>query len=850
MKIAIDIQALQSKNSRHRGIGRYTQSIIEALFNLQNGPEYKLYANNNLPAPEIDEKHFPYYSVSYPHTGNSHLNDLLLKTTLMSADVDMIFVSSPMEGLDSNIPDYSDFPKKVFTICYDLIPLIFADKYFNDSNIHALYMRRLKNVQNADFIFAISEATRQDLIKFLDISPNKVLNVSGGVSPFFTPIHPQEREAWLRKFAHKFGIDKKFILYTGGEDWRKNIEGLVIAFSQLPKKLQEAHQLVIACKVSDYFVQEITTLARKLRIDKSLVLTNYITDEELRALYSTCSLFVFPSFYEGFGLPLLEAISCGAPAIASNKSSLPEILGCADQLFDPYSSHDTARIMEKYLSDDNLRNNISANALEQAAKFSWQSVAQKMLNVFEEHQPLNKVSISLNRVKTDNTKPQIAFFSPFTPLKSGISDYSQDLLPFLSQHCNLDLYHDKSYLPDTVTGNNLFTDDLFEEKLKLQQYEGIIYQIGNSSYHCEMYSLLARYSGISVLHDYYLGGLINYMDVHRPELGVSLCKELEHGYGKDRALEILKLIKTGKLNVDGNLSASEIYLNRRIFTRSLGVVLHSRWAYNRAVKDFSDDNDYITHIPQLVPNFTSKEKQGQYERQKLGIPKEAFVISTFGFVNPTKRPLQILHAFKNYLSSQPNAYLIFVGGTNYIGSIDIEHEIKNLGLQDQVKVTGYVDMPTFYQHIELSDICLNLRFPFNGESSASLLRILSVGKPTIVTDIGSFADFPDDIVCKIPQPTHSNEVEQIFKALVLLTENPEYRNSLSRNACEYIAQEHSPERCARLYAEFIQQVLCSPLAKQKLLADYVGREIAKTEANISETVLAPFARVIDTLGNI
>lgn len=846
-KIAIDIQPLQTINSRNRGIGRYTKSVIEALFSQQNSISYQLYANNTLPAPELDENKFSYTYVNYPSIGSSRFNDLLLKTIFTSADADIIFIPSPMEGLDSTIPDYSVFNKNVFVICYDLIPLVYSDRYLQDANIRSWYMKRLNNIRNADFIFAISEATRQDAINYLNVAPDKIINVSGGVSSFFNPIHIDEHTALLKIFANKFGISKQFILYTGGEDWRKNIEGLVTAFSKLPKTLQESYQLVIACKVSDFFVQEITKLAAKLGISNSLILTNYITDEELRALYSTCSLFVFPSFYEGFGLPLLEAMSCGAPAIASNNSSLPEILGDADRLFDPHSPYDTARIMQKILADENLRKKISEDAVQQAAKFSWQSVAEKMLDVFQEYQPLNKVSISFNRIQKSSIKSTIAFFSPFAPIKSGISDYSQDLLPFLAKYVSLDLYHDESYIPNENITHNLFPHNKFEERLKSQEYEGIIYQMGNSSYHCYMYSQLMRYAGISVLHDYYLGGLINYMDVHHPELGVNFYKEMEHGYGKDRATEILNLLKTGSLNIHEKLPEAGIFVNRRIFTRSLGVVLHSRWAYKHAIQEFTNDNDCIVHIPQLVPQFTDKEKSARDARQELDIPKDSFVISTFGFISTTKRPLQILHAFKKYLVNQPNAYLVFVGGTDYIGSINIEHEAKKLSLQGQVKITGYVTMLNFYRYIEVSDICLNLRFPFKGESSASLLRILSVGKPTIVTDIGSFSDFPNDVVLKIPQPNQSDEVEEIFKALLVLTENPEYRHSLSRNASEYIAREHSPERCANLYAEFIKQVLCSPQAKRKMLADYVGRELAQIEANISDTMLISFTKAIDSI---
>ncbi|MBE9249173.1 glycosyltransferase [Dolichospermum sp. LEGE 00240] len=845
MKIAIDIQALQTKNSKNRGIGRYTQSVIEALFNQQNAPSFDLYANSTLPEPLLNKNLFSYSSIDYPYIGSCATNDLLLKSTLISSDANMVFIPSPMEGLDSTIPDYTNFTKKIFVICYDLIPLIFSDRYLlNDKNMQSLYMRRLKNIQNADFIFAISESTRQDVIKYLKIPPNKVLNISGGVSPFFTPVQVNEHYSWLKTFADKFGIHKKFILYTGGEDWRKNIEGLVHGFAKLPNSFRENYQLVVACKVSDFFTQEISRLAAKLGIGKSLVLTNYITDEELRALYSTCSLFVFPSFYEGFGLPLLEAISCGAPAIASNNSSLPEILGDSELLFDPHSPDDIARIILTVLSNEEFKMRIAENSLQQAAQFSWESVAQKMVSVFQEHQPLNKITITFNRVNIPNKKPQIAFFSPLPPAKSGIADYSQDLIPSLQEYFSIDLYDDRD-LPDANITNNLFVHTKFEERLDSQNYEGIIYQIGNSSYHCNMYSKLMRYSGITVLHDYYLGGLINYMETYYPELGVTLSQELEHSYGKDRAIEISTLIQHKKLNIQETLPEEKIYLNRRVFTRSLGVILHSKWAYNCAVQDFSNDNSHIAHIPQLVPKVLLEEKLLSDEHQALGIPGDSFIITTFGFINLTKRPLEILRAFKKYLFYRTNAYLVYVGGTDYIGQIDLENEIQKLGLQNQVKITGYINMSDFYRYIEISDICLNLRYPFNGESSASLLRILSVGKPTIITNIGSFSDFPDDVVLKSPQPHQSNEVDEILKALILLTENLDYRQSLSKNSSEYISREHSPEKCARLYYDFIQQVLRSPKAQQKMHTDYVARELANIEANASETLLNCFVKALD-----
>lgn len=843
MKIGIDLQALQTQNSKNRGIGRYVRSTLEHL--IQQPDRYWLYANQTLPLPEIDRDRVPYTCINYPTIGSSDVNNLLARTTLSSADIDAVFIPSPMEYLDATIPNLTNFHKKVFVICYDLIPLIFPERYLSDRNIQSIYLHRLENIKNADFIFAISEATRQDTIKYLNKSPDRVLNISGGISNFFCPILKQEHQTWATVFANKFGIHKKFILYTGGEDWRKNIEGLVQAFAILPTNLKDSYQLVIACKVSDPFIDKITSLSKKLGIDRSLVLTNYITDEELRALYSTCALFVFPSFYEGFGLPLLEAIACGAPAIASNNSSLPEIIGDPNLLFDPHSSADIANTIAKVLSNPDDLSRLSAAGLQQATKFTWESVANKISNVFAECQPLSRCSISFNRVELgEDIQPNLAFFSPFKPVRSGIADYSYDLLPSLSTHFQIDAYYDEYCSPDLEKNANLLAGNDFDRELENKQYEAIIYQMGNSSYHSYMYSKLMQYSGISVLHDYYLGGLIDYMEHHHPESGITLFNELVYNYGRDRAVELHQLVKQGKLNIHLELPELKIHLNRRIFTRSLGVILHSKWAFESAVESYSDDNDCIVHIPQLVPKYIAKNRSPIDVRQKFDIPHDSSIVSTFGFVSTTKRPLSILSAFKQYLSNYPRAVLIFVGGTDYMG-LNIDREIAKLGLQNHVKITGYIDMEDFYQYIEISDICLNLRFPFKGESSASLLRILSVGKPTVVTNIGSFADFPDDIVLKIPQPNQCDEVAEILKALTLLTENIELKNSLSARASAYIDREHSPVGCAALYADFIERVMRSPQAQQKMLADYVGRSASKLAIAERDKVLTNFAKVID-----
>lgn len=843
---AVDLQALQSRGSRNRGIGRYVQSLLETLLRQNNGLSYTFYTNQTLPEPAFAAYGHPVRRVDYPAAGNGGVNEVLLKATLLGANVERLFLPSPMADTDAVVPNYTTFPATVFAICYDLIPLVFADTYLSDPSTNRHYFDQLKNVRSADWVFAISEATRQDAIRYLDLKPDRVVNISAGVSPFFKPLAPSEHEDWRRRLADKLGIVRPFVLYTGGDDWRKNIEGLVHAFALLPSAERTRYQLVIACKLSEPSAAKLTGLAHKLGLGRALVLTNFVTDEELRALYALCALFVFPSLYEGFGLPLVEAMACGAPVIAADNSSLPEVVGAKDQRFDARSPETIAHVLQAHLCDEQRRRQLASAAIGQAARFSWQAVAQRVADVFGADTSRREATLIFTRSSGARPKKQVAYFSPFRPLPSGISDYTHDLLLPLSKHFTLDLYHEPGYVPDLETDRAVFSQGSFENNVHdpNRDYDAIVYQMGNSSFHGYIYAHLLRYGGVTVLHDYSLSGMLLHLTTHRPDLGVTLQEELEHSYGASKAQDITRGLASGELDIV-RLSEQGVHTNRRIFTRSLGVVVHSRWAHEKAVAQFASDNECIAHIPMVIPSIQN-ERDAQALggiRNTLDVPADAFVIASFGFLAPTKRTLPILDGFQRYAAANPRGFLLFVGATDHFPG-DMDAEVRKRGLQDRVKVTGFVSMDSFYQCIAISDLCVNLRFPYHGETSAALLRLLSQGKPTLVTNIGSFADLPDEVVHKIPPPDQGDEVVAIAKALTDLAGNAAYRTKLAQNARDFVAREHSPARCARLYADFLGQVMRAPATRRKLLADHVGREVARVASGDPTLLFAPFREAL------
>jgi glycosyltransferase involved in cell wall biosynthesis len=852
MKIGIDIQALQSEGSRDRGIGRYTQAVVEGLVSRQTQIEYAMYASKTLPQPSVNLNNIPCQWINFPDHVISVGNDFLMKAVILSSKAEAVLFPSPLQGNGTTIPSFTNFPIKIFTICYDLIPLIFAKQYLSNEILHNFYMRRLNNLKHADLVFAISEATRQDTIKYLDISSEKVINISSGVSSFFRPIQ-EEHSVWHQKLKEKFNITKPFVMYTGGEDWRKNLGGLVSAFGLLPQSLRSAYQLVIACKLSKEGMRELTDIAAQFDMKDALVLTNFVSDEELRALYSICSLFVFPSFYEGFGLPVLEAMACGAPTLAGNNSSLPEIIGNQNQLFDASSPDAIAASIQTVLTDENLRLSYALEAPRRAALFTWDKVAQRveqaMLASHYNHPASEKTLINFRRPIETRKKPSVAFFSPLPPAKSGIADYSANLLPALGSHMDIDVFYEGDHQPNkslmTSTQWRTFPINSFESAAIFNEYEILLYQIGNSENHNFTYSALMRYPGITVLHDYHLGGLITELSKANGQkhLDHIFLSEFIHSYGMKRGEELAHLVQQGKLG-SSDLVQKEIFINRRIFTRSLGVIVHSKWAYDRAIRDFQSDCENITFIPLLMPQVKHDPTAKQHIRQRLGIPLDSELICSFGIVGHAKRPLPIVRAFQPYFVKHPNAHLVFVGAAHHDDAEAINSEAERLGISGRVHITGFVEMSDFHRYIQAADICLNLRFPYHGETSAALLYVLAHGKPVVVTDIGSFSEFPDDVVLKVPQPDAGHEEEEIYQAMMALSENPTLRHTLSVHAVEYTLREHSPEHCASLYAGFVQKVINSPSARRKMLADYVGREAVALRLPETTKLFQAFAGTI------
>ncbi len=402
MRIVIDMQGAQTE-SRFRGIGRYTMSFAQAIVRSRGEHEIILALSglfpdtiepiraafdSLLPQENIRVWHAP-CPVKECESGNDNrreVAELIREAFLASLRPDVIHVSSLFEGfVDDAVTSIGRFDTAtpVTAVLYDLIPLLNPDQYLTpDPSYAANYQRKVQYLQKANSLLAISDFARQEGLANLSMDENKLVNISTAIEPCFvhTIIDP-ESEAALRQ---QLGISRHFVLYTGGADERKNLPRLIHAYAKLPLQLRQTHQLVFAGRKPEGNIEQLKQTARSAGLkDGELVFTGYVSEEQLLQLYNLCSLYVFPSWHEGFGLPALEAMACGAAVIGANTSSLPEVISLPEALFDPMDTDAICVKMKQALTDDDFNKRLRENGVKQTKKFSWDETAKRAIGAWK-----------------------------------------------------------------------------------------------------------------------------------------------------------------------------------------------------------------------------------------------------------------------------------------------------------------------------------------------------------------------------------------------------------------------------------------------------------------------------------
>lgn len=850
MRIVIDMQGAQTE-SRLRGIGRYTLAFAQAVVRYRGEHEVILALSGLFPETieplraafdgllpqnsiRVWQAPGPVRECEPGNQARREVAEKIYEAFLASLKPDVIHLCSLFEGFgDDAVTSIKtlthDTPVSV--TLHDLIPLLSRAHYLEPNPTYREhYLRKIDHLKRADRLIGVSASSCREAVEHLGFDSAHVLNVGEASGGNFRAvvIQPAEEKA-LRE---KLGLPRPFALYLSADDWRKNHPRLIEAWGQLPESLRQSHQLALV-GINPGHQAQFEKQANKAGLEpgRDVVFIPWLPDSDINRLFNLCQVFVFPSWHEGFGLPALEAMECGKAVIASNTSSLPEVVGRDDALFDPFDVHSIAQKIEQVLSDNAFRQDLERHALTQAKKFNWDECARRAWQAWET-MPYSKPEISV-----PTRRPRLAYVSPLPPERTGIADYSAELIPELTRWYDIDLIVAQPDVSDAYLKANCAICTVEEFRANAHGYDRVLYHFGNSPFHAHMCTLLDEIPGVVVLHDFFLSNIPWFRDAHgRVPHAWPQALYTSHGY---RAV-LQRYAASDKNEV---VMRMRYPANLPVLQGALGVVVHSESSRQLARQWYGDG---AAHDWALIPHLRTPSQVANREaaRQALGLGEDDMVVCSFGLLDPTKLNHRLLAAWlQSPLAQDSKAHLVFVGenhGGDYGQELSRHMKLSGAG---RIRITGWADTETFRQYLAAADIGVQLRTHSRGETSGTVLDCMNYGLATIVNAHGSMADLDPQGVWMLPDAFTD---EELSKALTTLAQNAERRRVLGQRAQAIIRTHHAPHRCAEQYAQAIEAFhqsaqngvpgLLPALARQPLPESEWPRVAAKLAQNFAPVI--------------
>ncbi|MDT8331970.1 glycosyltransferase [Roseomonas gilardii] len=816
MRLLIDMQGAQG-TSRLRGIGRYSRDLALSLAREARGHEVHLLLNGTLGdggdalreafGDLLPDSAFHRWwgpegapDVTEPRPARRAAGEILRAEAIAALAPDLLLATSLFEGSSDDViarwpPDRAR--PATAAICYDLIPLIQRQDYLDGpwagaQRLKDWYFRCLHEMAEADLLLAISEASRQDAMEQLALPGDQVVNIRAGYSPVFGPqrMDAAERQALLGRY----GLRDGFVLFVGGGDPRKNEAGLLRAQALLPPALRARHQLVIVGATDPgEFV-----LARKaagLGAEEA-ALIRFVPEADLPALYAACSLSVLPSFYEGFGLPVLEAMACGAPAIGSRAGSLPEVIGLEEALFDPHDPADIARVMSRALAEPGFRARLLAHAPAQAARFGWADTAARSWSALEALLESPRLRDRPAHLVPGRRLPRLALVSPLPPQPTGIADYTRELAPALARHYDVTLVCESGHTEDERLRGAFPVLDAATFRSLGERFDRVLYQLGNSDLHDFQYrGLLAEQPGVATLHDSFLSGHALWQ-AYRNGDRERFVAALHASHGWPAVATWLR---------EGEIAATRAWpCSLPVLRDTIGVIQHSRHAVEWTQRHY---DAATAGEPAIIPHLRRIPPKGDRAaaRRRLGLAPDLPVIASFGILAASKLPDRLVAACHGLRGEGQRPLLALVGEA--VEQLDLPRESATLRLTGRVSPQAYADW------MAAADIAVQLRDHSRGETSGALIDCLAAGLPVVVNRHGTMSQVPDDCLRTIPERFEDGDLRAVLQELL---QDPASGRQIGARARKWVRETLSPERIGLAYREAIEAFHARPGAFLRL----------------------------------
>jgi glycosyltransferase involved in cell wall biosynthesis len=774
MKLAIDLQGVQSPHSHKRGIGRYSFSLLKAIIRQckHNKIEIVLLVNKNyffdeyLEIVNLGTK----IRLFQPIHGTAHikqdpkakeLSEEIIQNLLVEEAADALLVLSMFEGMYDETITTTARKIPTYSIFYDAIPKLFPEVYLYRQEMKLWYQDKVNLLKQCAHIFAISETSRLDAINEMEILKEKISTIL-----INSELVDKSNGAVYRDYVQS----KPFFFSVLGEDPRKNKKLVFNTISELKKRGFTNFKFVIVYSQSPVEVANNRKIVEELDIIELVEIHNYVSDQDLAYFYKNCEAFVMPSLYEGLGLPILEAISNGAIAIASDVSSMKEIITNSKFRFDPKNHIELAEILIEFLEGLIDKSKIAQEQRDQTVRFNTENAARNLLaTISAQRRPKQRAASS---------RSELAYVSILPNNQSGIADFSLNLLPHLANLGNLTVVTNLNSI-DSLTEEKIHSCDIelidYIDHEKLFRFKGpIIFNIGNSHFHSEELRLFKQRSGTLILHDYFLSGLA----WNNSKYGIasdSFLRELIYSEG------IGSLFKHPKSSQE---IMKEFPMNRRIIEHAEAMVVHSSFTLEKLVmREFTVKQERILKL-----NMPTRFVLPKIEIERNMEAKTFYCV--FGIVSETKAYNEILIAWKNCNLDQSNQ-LVFIGPLTDEKPVKLS---KQLGIDKQVIFTGWASISEYERWLKRAHFAIQLRRDTRGESSQALLDVISHGIPTIVNDYETLDHQLRRLLFVIDREISASNIEQCIRQTQNISKSTavQKRNNIIR----FVESNHSAQTYA------------------------------------------------------
>jgi glycosyltransferase involved in cell wall biosynthesis len=759
--LVIDGQIFQT-NSWHRGMGKYSLSLIQALYKqkfIQQYVSVTILFNKNIGIEKkvmetltffFAQAKFLYVDLGVPAGVSVKNLQPLNKTSLVKAidkagiqrDFDYLILSLFLGETCAVFPDSS----RKLLLFYDLIPFLYPNRYKSRLN-YSDYLKHFKTVFEADIIFTISQTVADDIKVYLGINEDKLCNIDGASIDRSTL---SERKPEIKQL-------EKFILMASGDELRKNNHRAILGFEEFNISHGNTYKIVMTSQYSEHTKEELSQLS------KNIIFTGNIPEDELQWLYKNATLLLFASEYEGLGLPVLEGISTDQKIACSDIPVFKEISNDAFYYFDHFNPSSIAQTIEFALFDKdwNKKKDQYKAILE---KYSWGNTAQRFVN-------------GLQTLKIENrhtSKPKIAILTPHPAGFSAIGKVVAESHDSFARYFEVDYYFDyaKSQMirPDYLSEVACCYEAADFNVEKYSKYDAVIYHIGNSDYHLESIKNALYLPGYIILHDTFLEGVFGVLE--REQYISNKRFELE------KQLDKISSIKTS------NFLTS-------IINNQLGIFTHSHYATN-AVNELLENSVPVKklNLPVSTPVLYHNENKSFFQIGLAGILYDAKGLAIIEEIASSEK-------FKDCI--------INIFGFTFVKPEVVEQFKK----WSNINIIPNPSDFEFQTKLSKLDVLINYRIEYNGETSLTTLEAMRYGVTVIVRDIGWYSELPDNSVIK------TSSEKEVIEKLLQLYQNKNILHNISVNAKTLTKSDFSHDKYVEAIVEMINENKTSELINKK-----------------------------------